>query len=176
MIGIAGVLAAAAIKKSAVTLNPRRQATGRRTKQAVAFGSFVSCVLWLKRQDRRGVATSVLGSMNNRRGSLRTSRLFSRMARANAHGATLENVGDSLCPSRENYGSLRTVVSDARAALRNTRLRFGLVAMRLAMRTPGLVDPHFDAFRETWVAVPELWSTARERRRVAFSRERDASL
>jgi hypothetical protein len=84
-----------------VTLNPGRQLLGAGPSKRWPLGSFVSWVLWLNRQDRRGVATSVLGSMNNRRGSLRTSRQFSRMARGNGLGAALEDVGDSLCPSRE---------------------------------------------------------------------------
>jgi hypothetical protein len=43
--------------------------------------------------------------------------------------------------------------------------------MCLAMRTLGVLDPHFNALREARVAVPELWSTARERRREALSRD-----
>ena len=49
--------------------------------------------------------------------------------------------------------------------------RFGFAAVCLAVRAPGLLDPHFDALREAWVAVPEFWSTARERRREALSRD-----
>jgi hypothetical protein len=42
--------------------------------------------------------------------------------------------------------------------------------MCLAMCTLGVLDPHFDPLGEAWVAVPELWSTARERRSQALSR------
>jgi hypothetical protein len=54
--------------------------------------------------------------------------------------------------------------------------RFGFTAMCLAMRTLGVHDPHFDPLGEPRVAVPELWSTARERRREALSRDRLASI
>jgi hypothetical protein len=49
--------------------------------------------------------------------------------------------------------------------------RFGFAAMRLAVRTLGLLDPHFDPLRQARVGVPELWSTARERRHEALSRD-----
>jgi hypothetical protein len=43
--------------------------------------------------------------------------------------------------------------------------------MSLAMCTLGVLDSHFDPLGKAWVAVPELWSTARERRREAASRD-----
>jgi hypothetical protein len=42
--------------------------------------------------------------------------------------------------------------------------------MSLAMCTLGVLDSHFDPLGKAWVAVPELWSTARERRSQALSR------
>ena len=49
--------------------------------------------------------------------------------------------------------------------------RFGFAAVRLAVRTLGVLDPHFNALGEARVAAPKLWSTARERRREALSRD-----
>jgi hypothetical protein len=42
--------------------------------------------------------------------------------------------------------------------------------MSLAMCALGVLDSHFDPLGKAWVAVPELWSTARERRSQALSR------
>jgi hypothetical protein len=42
--------------------------------------------------------------------------------------------------------------------------------MSLAMCTLGVLDSHFDPLGKAWVAVPELWSTARERRSQALAR------
>ena len=47
---------------------------------------------------------------------------------------------------------------------------FGFPAMCLAMYTLGILDSHFDPLGQAWVAVPELGSTARERRSQALSR------
>ena len=40
--------------------------------------------------------------------------------------------------------------------VRQALSRFTLATMCLAVRTPSVLDPHFDALRQTWVGVPQL--------------------
>jgi hypothetical protein len=52
---------------------------------------------------------------------------------------------------------------------RKTAAGFGLAAVRLAVSSPGVLDAHFDAFRETQVGIPELYSTALQSRGEALA-------